>query len=171
MPKLMMLVTAVEQTEYVDSQLRDLESVMTDAEKDKAQVKGWLVKGVEPGGDDVFSARIPADMAPENVETLLFHPVEVDARSLQARGYIRSGQTQGAVTADNIVFQAVAMTPVDMSVIMQEQQRRSNQAKAASQNRTVRRDYIKRLRAQIEDRIKGATPLETPLANGSKSSK
>jgi hypothetical protein len=174
MPKLTMLVTSVEPTEYLDSQLRDLEAVMTDAEKDGAQVKGWNVKGVEPGGDDVFVARIPADMAPAEIETFLFKPVEVDARSVSGRGYIRSGQAQGSVSSDTITFAAVAITLVDMAVIMQEQQRRTEQAKASTQARSVRRDYVKRLRTQIEDRLKGGTPDEAaaPIAtNGAKASK
>jgi hypothetical protein len=170
MPKLTMLVTGVEPTEYLDAQLRDLEAVMTEAEKDIGQVKGWNVKGVEPGGDDVFIARIAADMAPDNIEGLLFKPVEVDARSVSGRAFIRSGQAQGSVTSDTITFAAVAITPVDMSVIMQEQQRRADQAKASTQARTIRRDYIKRLRTQIEDRLKGGTP-EVASANGAKAGK
>jgi hypothetical protein len=109
-------------------------------------------------------------MAPDNIEGLLFQPVEVDARSVSGRAFIRAGQAQGSVTSDTITFAAVAIMPVDMSVIMQEQQRRANQAKASTKAREIRRDYIKRLRAQIEDRLKGGVP-EAASANGAKASK
>jgi hypothetical protein len=170
MPKLMLLVTAIEPTDYSDPQLRDLEPVMTDAEREAALVKGWNVKGVEPGGDDVFVARIAADMAPPDIETFLFQPVEIDARSVSGRGFIRSGQTQGSVSSDTITFSAVTVTKVEMTVIMDEQRRRTEQAKAASQSRTIRRDYMRRLRERIEDRLKGGAPGETPGAAGAAAS-
>ena len=152
--KSQILVTSVEPTDYFAPALADLEPVMTAEEKESALIKGWVIKGVEPGGDEVFSFRIAADHAPTDLDQRIFQPVEIDSRGVTGRGWIRGGQTKGSVEA-TITFQAVAVTPLEMSAIVQEQQRRQQQAKADNERRTVQRDYLTRLRSRIEERVKG----------------
>lgn len=160
------LMTSVEPTEYLSPSLSDLEPLMTAEEKERAVVKGWLVKGVEPGSDEVFTFRIGAEQAPADIDQRVFQPMEVDCRGVTGRGWVRSGQTKGSVEA-TITFQAVAITPIEMSVVLQEQQRRAAQAKADNERRSAQRDFATRMRAQIEDRLKGGTaPVEAAANNG-----
>src|SRR5258708_6844573 len=147
--KAQILATSVEPTEYLVPALADLESVMTPDERESALVKGWLIKGIEPGGDDVFSFRIAVDHAPDDIASRIFQPLEIDCRGVTARGWIRGGQTKGSVDA-NITFQAVAVTPIEMTAILEEQRRRQQQVKADSERRSVQRDFLARLRTRIE---------------------
>ncbi len=164
--KSLILMTGVEPTEYVTPQLRELEAFMTPDERDQALIKGWNVKGVEPGGDDVFTYRIAAEHAPADIESLVFSPVEVDSRGVTGRGYVRSGQTKGSVASDTIIFQAVALTPATLEAIQAEQKRRAAQAKADTARRSGVRDRYTALRAAIELRIKAGGAEAVGTANG-----
>src|SRR5262245_7673425 len=112
--KAQILATSVEPTEYLAPALADLEPVMTAEEREAAAIKGWVIKGVEPGGEEVFSFRVAADHAPDDISTRIFQPLEIDCRGVTGRGWIRSGQTKGSVDA-TITFQAVAVTPIEMT--------------------------------------------------------
>src|SRR5262249_27342677 len=158
--------TSVEPTEYLAPALADLEPVMTAEEREAALVKGWVIKGVEPGGEEVFSFRVAADHAPDDITSRIFQPLEIDCRGVTGRGWIRSGQTKGSVEA-TITFQAAAVTPIEMSAILEEQRRRQAQVKADSEQRTVQRDHLNRLRLRIEDRLKGGIGAgDISAANG-----
>jgi len=166
--KAQVLVTSVEQTEYIGMAVQDLEPLMTPEEREAALVKGWLIKGVEPGGEEVFSFRISAEHAPPDVEQRIFQALEIDCRGVTGRGWVRSGQTKGSVEA-TITFQAVAVTPLDMAAILEEQRRRQQQVKADVERRSHQREYLTRLRSRVEERLKGGlTSAESVSAsNGS----
>ncbi len=169
--KAQVLATSIESTEYMALQLADLEAVMTPEEREAALVKGWLIRGVEPGADEVFSFRIAAEYAPADIDQLIFQPLEIDCRSVTGRAWVRNGQTKGSLDA-TITFQAVAVSRVEMNVILQEQQRRQQQVKASNERRTVQRDYLSRLRIRIEDRLKGgADAAATPTVASANSAK
>lgn len=161
--KAQILLTGVDPTEYLSPQFADLEPLMTEPERAQATVKGWIVKGVEPGGDDVWQFRIAQDAAPKNIVEKVFQPYEVDCRGVTGRGWIRSGQTKGSVDA-TITFQAVALTPLDMTVILEEQARRQKQAQDERERRTAQREALNALRIQVEARLKAA-PV-TAASNG-----
>ena len=164
--KAQILATSVEPTEYLAPALADLEPIMTAEEREAAAIKGWVIKGVEPGGEEVFSFRVAADHAPDDISSRIFQPLEIDCRGVTGRGWIRSGQTKGSVEA-TITFQAVAVTPIEMTAILEEQRRRQQQVKADSERRTVQRDYLTRLRTRVEDRLKGGMGAsESGAANG-----
>jgi hypothetical protein len=170
--KAQILATSIEPTDYLSLALADLEPIMSPDEREAALIKGWVIKGVEPGADEVFTFRIAADHAPDDIDQLIFQPLEIDCRSVTGRGWVRSGQTKGSVDA-TITFQAVAVSRIEMSAILQEQQRRQQQARAESERRTVQRDYITRLRVRIEERLKSgaeavATATSVGTANGAK---
>ncbi len=169
--KAQILATSIEPTEYLAQQLSDLEPVMTPEEREAALIKGWVIKGVEPGADEVFTFRIAGDHAPADIDQLIFQPLEIDCRSVTGRAWVRSGQTKGSVDA-TITFQAASVTRLEMNAILQEQQRRQQQTKAESERRTVQRDHLTRVRARIEDRIKGGVEgVAAPAAaspNGAK---
>jgi hypothetical protein len=152
--KAQILATSVEPTEYLSPSLADLEPIMTAEEREAAVVKGWVIKGVEPGSDEVFTFRVAAENAPDDIATRIFQPLEVDCRGVTGRGWIRSGQTKGSVEA-TITFQAAAVAPIEMAAILEEQRRRQSQAKAEGERRTIQRDHLNRLRTRIEDRLKG----------------
>src|SRR5262249_54152289 len=173
--KAQILATSVEPTEYLAAALADLEPVMTAEEREAAAIKGWVIKGVEPGGEEVFSFRVAADHAPDDISSRIFQPLEIDCRGVTGRGWIRSGQTKGSVEA-TITFQAAAVTPIEMTAILEEQRRRQQQVKADSERRTVQRDYVTRLRTRIEDRLKGGVGVggegsAAGVANGATSAK
>src|SRR5260221_1171662 len=83
--KAQVLATSIESTEYMALQLADLEAVMTPEEREAALVKGWLIRGVEPGADEGFSFRIAAEYAPADIDQLIFQPLEIDCRSVTGR--------------------------------------------------------------------------------------
>jgi hypothetical protein len=160
--KAQVLVTSVEPTEYIGMAVQDLEPLMTPEEREAALVKGWLIKGVEPGAEEVFSFRISAEHAPPDIEQRIFQAVEIDCRGVTGRGWVRSGQTKGSVEA-TITFQAVVVAPLDMAAILDEQRRRQQQVKADVERRSHQREYLLRLRSRIEERLKGGLASAEPV--------
>jgi hypothetical protein len=164
--KAQVLVTSVEPTEYIGMAVQDLEPLMTPEEREVALVKGWLIKGVEPGGEEVFSFRISAEHTPPDIDQRVFQPLEIDCRGVTGRGWVRSRQTKGSVEA-TITFQAVAVAPLEMAAILEEQRRRQQQVKADVERRSHQREYLSRLRLRIEERLKGGLTSAEPVGAAS----
>jgi hypothetical protein len=162
--KAQILVVAVDPTEYTHLSLRDLEPVLTPDEKEAAQVKGWLLKGVEVGGDEVYGFRIPADHASPEVATWIFEAVEVETSGVVARGWVRAGQTSGSVEA-SVTFQASEVRKVERQVVLAEHQARQRQAKEDGKTRKAQRDAMTALRAKVEARLKGVAEV-APAGKG-----
>src|SRR6516165_321629 len=97
--KALVVITGVEPTQYVAPQMRTLEALMTEEEKARAHIKGWDLKGVEPGGDEVFTFRVAADSVDKDIALKVFQPAEIDCRGVSGRGWVRNGQTSGSVEA------------------------------------------------------------------------
>lgn len=157
--KAIVMVSGVDVTEYLAPDFEDIKAVMTDAEKDAATVKGWLIKGVEPGSDEVYAFRLAADHAPADIENLLLEGAEIDCRGVVARGWVPRGQTKGSVDA-KVTFQAVAVVAVDKKVLRGEMQRRQAQTKQDAESRQTQRTVLERLRTQIDERLKGSASVE-----------
>ena len=137
---------------YLYPSLQDMEKKLTDKEKDAGSVHNWEIKGVEPGSDDVFTYRIDVEDYP-NAEGLLFQAVEVVATGLTGRGYIKSGQTTGTVSADSITFKALSIRPLTADEIKKLGVERQQQAKQANDRKAATKVSMETLKKQIEARL------------------
>jgi hypothetical protein len=168
--KALVVITGVEPTQYVAPQMRTLEALMTEEEKARAHIKGWDLKGVEPGGDEVFTFRVAADSVDKDIALKVFQPAEIDCRGVSGRGWVRNGQTSGSVEA-TVTFQAVAVRFVDMSVVLEEQKRRQEQAELERERRKAQREFFDQLAKQVQQRLAGqaggTTGLGEPAAMNS----
>jgi hypothetical protein len=168
--KALILITGIKPSQYLAPALRALEQVMTEEEKARAQVRGWDVQGVEPGGDEVFTFRIAADSADKDLPQKVFQAAEVDCRGVSGRGFIRSGQTSGSVEA-TITFQAAGIRFVEMGEVVAEQQRRQQQAEFDAQRRVVQRAAFDELARSVQARLSGSATTPEPAAVNGKASK
>jgi hypothetical protein len=169
--KALIMITGVQPTQYLAPALKALEALLTEEEKAQALVRGWDLQGVEPGGDEVFTFRIPADSCDKDIAQKVFQAAEVDCRGVSGRGFIRSGQTSGSVEA-NITFQAVGVRLVDMQDVLAEQQRRQQQAEFDAQRRVAQRKAVEELTRRVQARLAGSGgALAEPAAVNGKASK
>ena len=156
--KTRVMITGAKNTEYLAAALRDLEAVLTPEERAKALVKGFDVLGVEGGCDTIYLYRIPATLAPADLDMWAFRAVEFDCTGATGRTW--GNGTKGPMDAD-VTFTAVAVTPIDLSVIQADAQRRSEQAKTESDAYKAQRQALVALEAQVRERLTKAAAGDT----------
>ena len=152
------MVTGFEPADYLDLRLQDLKDELTEAELKRAMVPVWLIKVIEPGADEAYTCRITAEDAPKDTELegLLFESVEVQCRGLAAKGFIRNGQTKGAVEADSITFQAFSLKPLGKDQVKNYNRLLQQRAKEEAARKEAQRKRIEVLRKEVEARLEAA---------------
>ncbi len=152
--KSMGMMTGKKQTTYTATAVVDLEDVMTPEELAQAQVRGYSIQVIEPGAQQANTFTLPLEFAPSDIDSYLFGPVEIECRTAQARGWVKKGQTSGAVEAP-VTFRATAIRKVDLAAVHTEMAAREQQDTSASEHRRDQRDFFDALRKTIEERQKG----------------
>jgi hypothetical protein len=162
--KTRVMITGAKTTEYLAAALRDLEAVLTPEERAKASVKGFDVLGVEGGSDTIYHYRIAATLAPADLDKWAFRAVEFDCTGATGRTW-GNGQ-KGPMEAD-VTFTAVAVTPIDLSVIQADAERRAEQAKTETDAYKAQRQALTALEAAVRERLAKAQTGE-PTAKAGK---
>ena len=145
--------TSAKEVPYFDPRLEDLRDKMTDQEKSLGMVKAYEIKVIEPGADEAYTFRLPAANLTLNLDDVLFMPVEIEARGLNARGFVKNGQATRSVEADTITFQAIGIRALDRKELMEFNARRQRIASEEQAKKDKQAEDVKALRKSIEDRI------------------
>jgi hypothetical protein len=158
--------TKVVRTEYLPSQFKALELVMTPDEKAQATVKGWDILGVEGGSETIYHHRIPDTLAPKDFTAdMAFTPLRLDC--VEATGRTWGNGQRGPQEAD-VTFSAVSIAVIGLDVLKSEAKDRSDQATTQSEAYKLQRRTLDALEAVIKDRLAKlqASTVETATASG-----
>ncbi len=161
--------TKLVRTEYLPTQFKALEPMMTAEEKLAATVKGWDILGVEGGSETIYHHRIPDTLAPKDLTTdMAFTPMRLDCTEATGRVWGREGQS-GPQEAD-VTFTAVSLQLIDLAVLRQEAKDRSDDATRQSEAYKLQRKTLDALAASIKDRLAKAqaAPADTSAPKGGK---
>src|SRR5690348_7616935 len=105
--KRLIMATTLLRTDYLPSQFKTLEAMMTAEEKLAASVKGWDILGVEGGSETIYHHRIPDTLAPKNLTAdMAFTPMELDCT--EATGRVWGNGQAGPQEAD-VTFTVVSL--------------------------------------------------------------
>jgi len=153
----------------VDFRMADIEDSMDDTEKSEATVLTYNFQVIEPGLDKAYTFRMPADLLPKgfDFEQALFLPVEVDAKGLDARAFIRNTGAK-SVSADLITFRAVNIRSLKREELLAFNQERAQQVKSQKEQRSAWADQLDKIRKRHDDRIAKVVGAATEAAPKSK---
>lgn len=161
--------TKVVRTEYLPSQFKALEPMMTAEEKLAASVKGWDILGVEGGSETIYHHRIPDTLAPKDFTAdMAFTPLRLDC--VEATGRSWGNGQRGPQEAD-VTFSAVSIDIIGLDVLKSEAKTRSDQATTQSDGYKLQRRTLDALEATIKDRLAKLQTATVDSAAAGKSGK
>jgi len=163
------VLTYVEEQPQVDFRLADIEETMNEAEKTEATVLTYNFQVIEPGLDKAYTFRMPADLLPKgfDFDQALFLPVEVDARGLDARAFIRNNGAK-SVSADLITFRAMSIRPLERDELLKFNRDRAKLVKDQKEQRSAWSDQLEKIRQHHDERIAKMVGAATEAASKSK---
>src|SRR5215472_919752 len=167
--KIQGVLTYVEEQPQVDFRLADIEETMNEAEKTEATALTYNFQLIEPGLDKAYSFRMPADLLPKgfDFEQVMFLPVEVDSKGLDARAFIRNNGAK-SVSADLITFRAMSIRPLEREELLKFNRERAKLVKDQKEQRTAWADQLDKVRKQHDERIAKLMGAATEAAPKSK---
>jgi hypothetical protein len=146
------ILTSSEKKPYIDPRVADLEKQMNATEKAAATVDAYELKAIEPGADEAYVFRLPAANLTVNLDDVLFLPVTIETRGMNARGFVKSGQTSRSVDADT-TFQAISLVAMKREELLAFNARRQKIAEEEQAKKDARKDEMTKLKESIEQRI------------------